>query len=313
MILGVKRRLITWSSLFLFFFLFPYASPVLADYEITDSFGKHRFKTPPTRVVTTDWALLEQLLELGIEPIGAPELAAYRHYVQQPQLPAQMSDIGLRRSPSLAQLQALKPEIIILGTDQKDFARPFSLFSRVLYYKSFSERYRTNGKKSRARFLQLAELFQKTELAEQKLAARDARIEALKKKINKHFDGQPPAVTTIRFSSVEKCLVYGDNSMPMHALKLLGLRSDFPVKKSKWGEKEIRLQRLQTVDEGYLVYFLPVDDEKVLQSKAWRELPLVKQNRAVAADKAWSYGGAMSILYIAEAITEALLSPVDIH
>ena len=279
-----------------------------AEYEITDSFGKHRFSAPPTEgVVTTDWALLEQMLDLGIAPIGAPEVARFKHYVGHPNLPQDIADIGLRSTPSIGSLRQLKPELIILGTGQKSFARPFSQIAYVLYYQSFSERYRTNGKKSRVRFLQLAELFQKTTLAEQLLAKRDARIAALKQQLNQHFSGSLPNITLMRFSSEQKALVYGHNSMPHHALSLLGLTTKVKVGKNRWGEKEIPIAKLKDTTEGYLIYFLPVDAPEVLQSAAWQSLPLVKQNKVFSGGKVWSYGGAMSVGRIAEAVSQALL------
>lgn len=278
-------------------------------YEITDSFGKHRFEAPPQNIVVTDWALLEQMLELGVVPIGAPEVDKYRRLVVRPALPDSVQDIGLRIAPSLYSVKGLEPELVILGTNQKDFSRPFSLFTRVVYYKSFSDRYRTNGTKSRERFLQLAELFQKTELAEQKLAAMDARIAALKTHLQQHFAGSLPKVTTVRFSSAKKALVYGHNSLPEHALQQLGLQSEIEVGLSQWGEKEVSIGRLAQVQQGYLVVFKPVESlAEVLESPTWNQLPAVKSGQVRFAEPAWSYGGAMSVGYIAEVVAEALLA-----
>lgn len=276
-------------------------------YEITDSFGKHRFENPPRRVVVTDWTLLQQLLDLGVAPIGAPELDRFRHYVDHAALPPDISDIGLRRSPSLSALKKLRPDLIILGTNQKSLARPLSKIAYVLYYQSFSERYRTNGKKSQVRFLQLAELFQKSTLAEQKLAQRDARIAQLKQQLQQRCKHALPKVSLLRFSGEKNALLYGNNSMPQHALSLLGLQTPVTVKKNRWGEKEVPLTKLAEVNEGYLMYFLPVDQARVLQSASWNQLPLVQKNQAFAAGKHWSYGGAMSIGGIAESVANLLM------
>lgn len=283
------------------------AGPVCA-YEVTDSFGKHRFDTPPQNVVVTDWALLEQMLELGVTPIGAPELENYRRLVVQPALPLTVEDIGLRVAPSLQRVKTLQPELVVLGTNQKELSRPFSLFTRVAYYKSFSERYRTNGSKSRERFLQIAELFQKTELAEKKLAALDQRLAELRAQLHQHFAGELPKVTTIRFSSPSKALVYGHNSMPAYALEQLGLSSEITVALSQWGEQELPIKQLAAVEQGYLIYFAPVEPlQAVLSSPEWLALPVVAEKRAVAGAAVWSYGGAMSVGYIAEAVAAVLL------
>jgi len=290
-------QLVLWLALFLCQFA--------QAYEVTDSFGKHRFDQPPKRVVVTDWALLEQILELKVSSvIGAPEIERYRRYVKQPLLPSGITDIGLRRSPSLEKIKSLKPDLIILGTDQKNLARIFSRVAKVMYYKSFSDKYRTNGKKSRLRFLQIAELFQKRPLAETKLAAMDKEITAIRTALHKRFNGQLPKTTLIRFSSQEKCLVYGKNGMPYHAQKLIGLESDFPLGRSKWGEKEIKLKQLSAVDEGYIIYIKPLPDKG--SSKALLELRKNKNTKIRSIEPVWSYGGAMSVLYNARAISAAL-------
>ncbi len=273
---------------------------------VTDSFGKHKFESPPKRIVVTDWTLLEQLVELGIKPVGAPELKLYQHYVVQPGLPDGIEDIGLRRAPNIEKIRALKPDVIIVGTDQKKLARPFSRISRVMFYKSFSDKYRTNGKKSRTRFLQIADLFQKREYAERKLKVRDAALEKIKQDIALHFNGNLPAITVVRFSSDRKVLVYGENSMVMHTMNWLGLAPAVPSSRSKWGEREITIDKLNEINEGVLLYVEPVDTKRVLTSKVWLQLPLVVDEQVSAMSPAWSYGGAMSVFYTARAIQAAL-------
>ncbi|MEM7208758.1 MAG: iron-siderophore ABC transporter substrate-binding protein [Pseudomonadota bacterium] len=276
-------------------------------YEVTDSFGKHYIEQPPQRVVVTDWALLEQMLELGVEPIGAPELKLYRRYVRQPALPESIVDIGLRRSPDLQTLRELKPDVIIVGTDQKGLARPFSYIAPVMYYKSFSDKYRTNGTKSRERFLQIADLFRKRDYAESKLAQMDAEMSEIRKRIQARFKGQPPDVTIVRFSSEEKILVYGANSLPVHVLEQLGLRSGMSVSRSKWGYRELPVSRLGDIDKGLVFYVEPLDvNDNFFDSNDWKNIPAVSENRVLPMRAVWSYGGAMSLLYNARAIEAAL-------
>lgn len=274
---------------------------------VTDSFGKHRFENPPVRVVVTDWALLEQMLELGVTPVGAPELDLYRHYVGQPKLPDGIVDIGLRRSPSIASIKSLDADVIVLGTNQKSLARPFSRISRVMYYKSFSDKYRTNGKKSRVRFLQIAELFQQTSLAKTKLAAMDAELTVIKQQIHQYFNHQVPPVTLIRFSGDKKALVYGENSIAAYTLKQLNIRPAINSNRSQWGEKELTISQLKDISEGFVLYINPVENSTVLTSSDWLLLPFVINMRVFPMAAVWSYGGAMSVLYHARAIRDALV------
>ena len=281
-------------------------SPLYA-YEVIDSFGKHEFQAPPKRVVVTDWTLLEQLLEMGVEPIGAPELSAYRTLVKNPPLPDGIVDIGLRRSPSITTIKALKPDLIILGTDQKQFDRPFSRISRVMYYQNFSERFASNGEKSQQRFLQLATLFQKTQIAETRLWQLKETLSTKAAQINQYFGEDIPSVTIVRLISSSAVLVYGEHSMPGYAAGWLGLASEIPIEKSKLGEEQVPVTSLQQIQSGYMLYLGADEHSSVLNSADWQALPAVGANRAIALDTVWSYGGAMSLQYNAEAISKAII------
>lgn len=48
-----------------------FALPVQAQIVLTDSQGTHTFAEVPQRVVVLNWDLLEQVLELGIQPLRA--------------------------------------------------------------------------------------------------------------------------------------------------------------------------------------------------------------------------------------------------
>lgn len=309
-IADIKRNYLVVFWMFAFSCLFNSvsANENLKSFEVTDSFGKHQLTESPKRIVVTDWTLLEQILELGIEPIGAPELNLYNQFVLQPLLPQSITDIGLRRSPKISVIRSLKPDVIIIGTDQKKLARAFSRIAPVMYYNSFSDKYRTNGKKSRERFLQIAELFRKREFAQNKLANMDAEIKSIKQQIHEHYNYQPPKVTIVRFSNAKKSVVYGENSIPMHTLKQLELETGISISRSKWGEKDIANDKLMAMPEGILLYVEPSDVVKDLRTlPSWQNFRVVKENRLLAVAPVWSYGGAMSVLYNARAIRDALL------
>ncbi len=300
----VRRLILVVTTITVAAFYLP-----LHAYEVVDSFGKHQFDAPPQRVVVTDWTLLEQLLELDILPVGAPELRAYQALVRNPPLPKDIIDIGLRRSPRISTIKSIKPDLIILGTDQKEFDRPFSRIARVMYYQNFSERFSSNGEKAKQRFLQLATLFQKTELAKAKLQLLEDTLNQHAARLQQHFGphNMPPA-TVVRFTSNDTVLVYGSHSMPGYVLHRLGLSSEIPVEKNQLGERQVSIASLQAIKTGYLLYWKSIDNQQSIFHRAeWQALPAVKANRAIPLDAAWSYGGAMSLMYNADNISEAML------
>lgn len=286
-----------------------------AQIEITDSHGKYRFAKPPERVVVLNWALAEQMIELGEVPLGVADVEGYRRHAGQTALPDSVIDVGERLSPSLNKIKALKPEIIVIGYSQRSLLRPLSNIAKVIYFKNFGKRY-NNQEKSRDRFLELAKLFDKTEFAQAKLRERDERLAQLKESLQRaYIERALPAVQFVvpDVSNAAKngsSLVFGSNSMPFYAAQALGLTVVAPQESDQFGMSQLsssKLTQLLQSHDGPLCQF---------------QLSSYSQNASVVTDSTEnacvvtpsyqnSFGGIMSILYLAESITGHLLSRVQ--
>lgn len=266
-------------------------------YEVFDTTGKHYFFSPPERVVVTDWTALDNLLELGVVPIGAPEIVLYQNLVRLPLLPEAVSDIGLRQAPGLSLIQTLQPDVIIIGTGQKELVRPFSRISKVMYYKSFSDRYRRIGEKARERFLQIADLFRKGELAEKKLAAMDTRLLELSQQLQDAYQQDLPRVLIAKPLKDDKWLVYGENSLVGIAASALGLRNVMDM--GFQGEKTLSSAELQLIDYDYAMLLDQPPADKLSPQKS------------LQLTYTWPYGGALSVGRFAESIATVLLDQTN--
>lgn len=276
------------------------SAQALADaYEITDSFGKHWFEQVPERVVVTDWTILDNLLRLNVVPVGAPETARYRTLPDQPTLPASVNDIGLRVAPSPARIRALEPDLIIIGTGQKELARPLSHIAKVIYFKNFSDRYRTNGRKARERWLQMAAVFQKTAQAQAALQAMDERMAELAGALN-----PDQTVVLLQATPQGQLRLFGDNSLPGHVLRTLGLTPGLIRPATHWGESPLTLDDLGALNTTpQVLLFAPQS-----QHAQWKNA-IEKQDLSAGIQilpRLWPYGGALSLLQIAERIRHAL-------
>lgn len=268
-------------------------------YAVFDTTGKHYFFSPPERVVVTDWTALENLLELGIVPVGAPEIERYQQAVRLPALPVGISDIGLRQAPNLNKIQSLKPDVIIIGTGQKELVRTFSRFGKVMYYKAFSDRYRDIGTKARERFLQLADLFRQRDLAERRLAQMDARLGELKQQLVVAYQHTLPSVLIVKPVN-NQWLAYGENSLAGNAAAALGLQNVMAM--GYQGEKQITLEDMQTKDYDYL---LLLTDEKGDMTAA-NQFALASEKNLYLS-YAWPFGGPLSVGRFGESIAAQLL------
>lgn len=69
----------------------------------------------PKRIAIIDWALLETVLALGVTPTAATELLQFRKIVIEPEVPADVVDLGLRGSPNYELLRIVAPDLILIS------------------------------------------------------------------------------------------------------------------------------------------------------------------------------------------------------
>lgn len=281
------------------------------DRQVVDSEG-NLFLAPPERVVVLNWDLLEQILELGIVPVGAPNISGYRTWVRTPEVPSQVEDIGTRAEPNLEKLAALQPDVILAASPQKGLLKRLSTIAPVLYLPNYGKEEQA-AEQAIAHFRTLARLFDRSAIAEEKLAAMAAGFQRLKKTLHDAFGGSPE-VLVFRFSNLTTVFLFTENSSSDYVLKQLGLRNSMPQAAKPWGIIQKRLDSLQHVENGYVLYVHPFPAEKKMEkSVIWNAMPFVREHRVNAVSTVWSYGGAMSLNYLAKAYTQALLELAPEH
>ncbi|WP_434528573.1 iron-siderophore ABC transporter substrate-binding protein [Vibrio sp. K4] len=279
----------------------------MADYQVEDSEGVKTIKAQPVRVAALNWDIAEQVIELGVTPVAVPDIAGYSDWVVQPAIPEGVTDIGTRTEPNFSALKKLNPDVILIASPQKDLQERLSEIAPVLYYQTYSEQH-SNAAAAIENFKKIAQLLGKEEQANNKLAAMDTRIAVLKAELAKAYPGDKPKVTSFRFASTTSVYIYGDNSIPQYALEQLGFENAMDLPASQWGISQKRMTELKKVKNGIALYFEPFPyQDKLNQSPIWKSMPFVRNGQFSSVDASWSYGGAMSILYNAEAMAQSLL------
>ena len=324
--------------------------PCYAQIEITDSHGKYRFESPPKRFVSLNWALTEQLLELGEVPLGIADLADFKRFSPVYNVDDTTVDLGPRLSPDLAKIKSLKPDVIFIGYSQRPLLRPLSNIATVIYFKNFGRRY-DNAAKSDERFNELAKLFQKTAVASSRLSQRDMAMSELKSVVPDLMTGllgsfsagsgpelKPDSVTFLLLApnsgNSDSIGLFGENSMPYAAFKQLGLKVVSPIKTDAFGVAQLsslaisELLVAENVDEAPQpgTVCLVVFDEYAASASASKEnasTALVKRLVAeLGANRVHqqcyfelgyqqAFGGALSIKNLSESFVSALRDKTD--
>ncbi|VTP87326.1 Iron(III)-hydroxamate-binding protein fhuD [Proteus vulgaris] len=253
-----------------------------------------------------DWDLLEQVLTLDVIPIGATEIAGYNQWVAHPVAPNSIEEVGMRAEPNLEKMASLKPDLILASSSQQDLLPVLKTIAPVMYLPNFS-RQDNAAEVALAHFNTLASLLGKTALAQQKLAEMDSIFVQLKCKLQRAFITLPE-VEVIRFSTLTSVFLYTENSTTDYVVNKLGLNSAISLPPQPWGIDQRRMNVLQHIKQGYVLYMLPFPDESKLQkSVLWQAMPFVQNGHFHSVKPVWNYGGVTSLMLMAEAITESLL------
>lgn len=275
---------------------------------VTGSGGTQRFEAPPERVVALSWSLAEQVIALGVTPLAIADPAGYRTWVARPALPQEVIDVGLRQEPNLERIAELDPQVILISDDQRSFAPALERIAPVVHFDTFRADH-DNQAAARRTLRELARLFGREARAERELAALDARLAALRDRVHAHYAPVPPQVTVVRFVDAARVVVYGANSMPAFALEALGLENGVELPPSKWGIAMRKVEELGRIAAGEVLWIEPFAQREALFSRPlWQAMPFVREGRLHALPPTWTYGGALSVGYLAQAIVEALIA-----
>lgn len=279
----------------------------LASYQVVDSEGTKTLSKVPQRVAVLNWGIAEQVIELGVTPVAISDIKGYQQWVVKPAVPKGAVDIGTRAEPNFELLAELKPDVILIASPQKDLEKRLEKIAPVLYYQTFSQDH-NNAQAAITNFLRIGQMLGKEKLAEHKLAQMKQAIQQLKVQLDAAYPNGKPNVTAFRFASTTSVYLYGNNSIPQYALKELGFNNAMPQPSTQWGVTQKRLTDLTHIGNGVALYFLPFSQQAQLnRSVIWNAMPFVRDKKVASVAATWSYGGALSIQYNAEALAKSLL------
>lgn len=270
----------------------------------TESEGAVTFESPPERVVVLDWALAEQVLDLDIVPVGAPELELYSEWVSAPKIPEGVADVGLRTEPNLERIAELAPDVILASDIDAAQERKLSRIAPTLVFDAWSAEH-DNVAAARDIYLRLADLFGRAEMAKARLDEMEARLDKIAVRISE-LD-LPGTATVIRLNDDSTVWIYGANSIPVHTLDRIGLAPELDLPAARWGVTQRPLDDLAAAREGALLAIGPhMGGAEAMSGPLWSALPAIRERRFAEVPRVWSYGGILSVERHAEAFLDAL-------
>lgn len=280
--------------------------------------GTTELPAPATRVVALEWTYAEDLLALGMQPVGVADVGGFRTWVAtDPTLDDGVADVGTRQEPSLEAILALEPDLILAVDfrhrpilDQLEAIAPTLLFNP----------YPAEGEGSqldemRQTLATIATAVGKPDAAEQVLDALDAHLASWKERLAEAGWAGKSVLLAQAFSSQgsPQIRVFTENAGAVQLLLGLGLRDRWPNPYALYGFDTVDLEGLVPVaDADAFLYVAQADDDVIADDLAsnpiWSAFAFVRSGEVHAlGGDAWLFGGPLSAGLLADRIGNALV------
>lgn len=268
-------------------------------------------KGTPSKIVVLEWNYAENLLALGIQPVGMADIANYKKWVSaQPQPAANVVDVGTRQEPNLEIIASLKPDLIITtALRAKTSYDKLKAIAPTIVFDPYSE---TASKDQYADMVAslktMADLVGKNAEADKLLSDLDKTYADAKAKLKAAGKEGAEIVLTQAYSNQNAAVLrlFTANSSVVQIYNKIGLKNVYkPEKFESQGFATASVESLPAVQKANFIYVVANDDnvfEKQLKDNAvWKGLDFVKEKRtySLGADM-WLFGGPLSIKNIVD-------------
>jgi iron complex transport system substrate-binding protein len=260
--------------------------------------------TQVPRIATVDWTIAETLLALGVTPLAVGDVSAYRAWVGEPLLPADVVDIGLRAQPNRELLAELKPDRILISPLAAPLAPTLSRIAPVQSIALYDPQTDLWQRLHEAT-LTIAALVNKTAEANVLLTDLNRDLEQMKQTL----PAELPPLLVVQFIDERHVRVFGRHSLFEAVMQRLGLRNAWQGETNAWGFSVASIEQFMALPAARLVVVDPIPvgvSERLQEPGLWQHLPLVQQAPVLHLPAVWSFGGVLAARRFATLLSEAL-------
>ncbi|MEC8823856.1 MAG: ABC transporter substrate-binding protein [Pseudomonadota bacterium] len=270
--------------------------------------GTLTLEEPPERIIALNWAATETLLLLGITPVGVADKAGYHTWVQEPELPDSVANVGTRVAPSLEAIAELKPDLIVTSTEMAPAAE---LLERIAptYVISVYKKDARPFDRAREMLITLGEITDRIDRAEWVLADIEQTLNQQRKRLEQAGITDKP-VALVNFMDDRHVRIYAPNGLFQTALDNLGLTNAWSDPGNYWGFSAIGLESVADARNSRIVVIEPLVPglaDSLANSPFWTYLPPVQNDEIYRIPAAWPFGGVYPVKRLAIALTNALI------
>lgn len=292
------------------------AAPAGAAITVTDGNGKSvTIDGPAERVVTLEWGATENVLHLGVEPVGIADIDGFSKWDTAVKVSGDPVDVGLRTEPNIEAIAQANPDLILgdVGSIPEDAIEQVEQIAPVVLLKDNDPNAPLDM--MRNNFTTVANLLGKSDVAEAKLTELDAALADAREQIAKIENKKYVfAYFNVTGNNVD-IRMHSDRAQAAALAQELGLENawDGPDE-GDWGTGSLDLEGFSNLPDDITILSWTSGGEGSAQSTL-KDNPLWSQHPAVAAGRVhdvangvWIYGGPASMAQWANELAAVMTS-----
>nr|WP_085981676.1 iron-siderophore ABC transporter substrate-binding protein [Paenibacillus riograndensis] len=284
---------------------------------LKDAKGEVKLDKPAQKVVVLEWTFTEDVIALGVQPVGNADNENYKLYVtSEAPLDAGVTDVGTRSEPNLETIASLKPDLIIANTDNHEaiYDQLKAIAPTLILGLYPPEGQGDQYTEMENIFKTIAAAVGKTAEGDKVLADLDAHYADAKTKLAAAGKEGLNYVLTQAYSyqNAATMRLFTDNSLAVQTLDRIGLKNDWkPEKFEMYGFTTSTVEALPAVKDTNLLYIVQKDDDifskELKDNSVWNGLNFVKEKRTFGlASTTWVFGGPVSSKVLVDEVVNTL-------
>ncbi|WP_336711242.1 iron-siderophore ABC transporter substrate-binding protein [Arthrobacter sp. USHLN218] len=281
---------------------------------VTDSRGVEvELDGPAKRVVGTEWNVVENLVTLGVTPVGAADVEGYGAWVSSVPLDGSVTDIGTRGEPSFDTIASLDADLIVATSDlAENVITQLEDLAPVVVIKSADAGGQIDQAKNNLNLI--AEATGTEPKAEEAIGEYDAAVAEGKAALEKAGLAGSRVAFADGWVADGKVSVrpFAKGSLMTDINTELGLVSPWEMEgDAAYGLASTDVEGLTTLDADSFVYITNNADkdftEELAGNAVWKSLPFVEAGEVHRLDDGiWMFGGPASMTQYVDALVSTL-------
>ncbi|WP_250124556.1 iron-siderophore ABC transporter substrate-binding protein [Chroococcidiopsis sp. CCMEE 29] len=267
----------------------------------------------PTRIVALEWVYAEDLLALGIQPVGVADISSYKQFVNvQPKLADTVVNVGTRQEPSLEAIAKLEPDLI-LGVELRHemIYDTLSSIAPTLLFNPYPPPNKFNQlDEMQQTFLAIADAVNRRDAGEGVLQQMRGTFKIAADRLRSADFTGSPFILAHFVPGTPQPRLFTDNAMAVQVLTQIGLENAWQGEIDRFGFNTVGVEALPAVEQANFLYIAEEEDvqwQQFQNNPVWKGLEFIQESRIypIGADT-WVFGGPLSARVLVNNVVAAL-------